>query len=515
MYLKITKLFYIILIINLTSCVKSALTVSTTKVQSKTNKGSAMLLEKIIKDITAKAQANKIHYQLPAYKKITLDNGLQIIFIKDALPYVHFNLRINAGQRFEDKAGLSVAVANLLDKGTSQLSRAEIAQSLDQLGASFSARAEEEFSWVQASGLAKNDTQLMHLFWQLLSQSIFKKTEWLKEQKILLADLTNLPASSSQFLHSIFKSHAYANTVYKTQTKSSIKSLKQTDLLSFYKTYYQPQLASLVVLGQYTKQLKTEIIKKFSTWPKGGPVTSTKNSNTTKLNSSIILINKSDSSQANVIIASPLAMTYGHPDRLAASLANFSLGGGGFNSRLLNKVRKKEGLTYGISSGISLLKNYGYFQIHTSTNQGSLEKLLTVSFKELKTFYQNGVSQAELDFAKLFYSNQLFGSLEKKENLMASFLSLEGMGKDPDNYLTNFASQVEAVDLKTVNTAIKKYFNPENMQIFILANKDSKGGETNIQNKNEHSVLKQLQNFSKNHSSHKNITVTDYTKVNY
>lgn len=506
-------LFYTILILSLISCIKNPISVQTKNLKSTTQKGQSMLLEKIIKDIKSKAKT--IDYKLPEFEKLTLDNGLQVIFIKDNLPYVHFNLRINAGQRFESRAGLSASTASLLDRGTDSLSRKKILQKLDQLGASFSARAGQEFSWVQASGLAKNGVQLMQLFWHLLSESVFKKEEWLKEKKVLLSALNNLPSSSGQFLNKVFDTYSYANTVYKEETRASVKSLTQKDLLNFYKKHYQPQSASLVVLGQYTQELKKDLIKKFSTWSVAAPVKSVKNKNTEKLNSSIVLINKADSLQADVIIAKPVNMKYNHPDSLAIKLANFSLGGGGFNSRLLDRVRKKEGLTYSIYSYVHLLKDYGNFQIHTSTNQGSLKKLLTISFSELDDFYKNGISQAELDFVKLFYSNQLFSSLERKEKLMATFLKLEGLNKDPVQHLESFVKKVEAIDLQTVNAAIKKYLNPKDMKIFVLANKNSKGGEGNIKNKGEYSILKQLQNFIKSYSSHKGISVIDYEKIDY
>ncbi|MBE8162498.1 MAG: insulinase family protein [Bdellovibrionaceae bacterium] len=484
----------------------------TSLVQNK-SKGSSMLLEKIITEI--KQKSSKINYKLPPHEVVTLDNQLQVIFMKDDLPYIHFNLRLNAGKRFDSIAGTSEAVAGLLDKGTTSLSREAILNNLDKLGASFLANADQEFSWVQSSGLAKNGIELMRLYWNLLSDSIFLDSEWQKEKKIFLAELERLPNVPNNFLQTVFEDFSYKGAVYKSESRQSIKSLTSTHLKEFYHKHYQPASASLLVLGQYSEELKQAVIKKFSTWKTKGVPRSVLTENQNTFSSPVTLVNKGDSTQANVIIGMPVNLFSGHPDSLAVRLANFSLGAGGFNSRLMDRVRKKEGLTYGIYSYFSFLKELGTFQIVSSTNQGSLGKLLNVTFEEITNFYNNGVSQAELDFAKLYYSNSLFSSLEKKENLMESYLSLSGIGKNPVEHFETFANRVRSVSLAEVNKVIKKYFNPNSMKIFVLANKDSKGGEANPKNKSEFTITEQINSFSKNFPSHKGMKIIDYKGISY
>lgn len=476
-------------------------------------KGSSVLLEKIIKDIQSKSEST--HYKLPAYETLTLDNKLQIIFMKDDLPYVHFKMRLNAGRRFENKEGLSEAVASLLDRGTTSLTREEILNTLDKMGASFSASAGQEFSWLQASGLAKNEKILMNLFWELLTKAKFVDSEWTKEKQVVLAELESLPNKPDSFLDKIFDDFIHKDTPYKGESRSSVNSLARLDLVKFYNQHYQPSKASLLVLGQYTEELKKNIIQKFSNWKPKVEVQSVVLQTKTIFNSPITLVHKSDSVQANIIIGMPVDLISGHPDTLAAKLANFSLGGGGFNARLMERVRQKEGLTYGIYSYFSALKNLGTFQVSSSTNQGSLGRLLEVTLEEITNFYKNGVSQAELDFAKLYYSNSLFRSLEKKETLMGSFLSLSGMGRDPVSYFENFSDRVQAIDLVTVNKMVKKYFNPKKMKIFILAKKDSQGGESNPKNKGKYTVVEQLDNFSKKFPVYKGLDIKNYQSISY
>ncbi|MBE8221549.1 MAG: insulinase family protein [Bdellovibrionales bacterium] len=501
----IKKILILSFILCLVSCFAKKNTTNT--------KGSNMLLEKIINDI--KLKSTEIFYKLPDHKVITLDNKLQIIFMPDNLPYIHFKLRLNAGQRFEDLEGAAESVASLLDKGTSTLNREEILSILDKIGASFSASAGQEFSWIEASSLAKNETDLMNLFFKLLTEPVFLDKEWQKEKQIILTELERLPNSPNKFLKNIFDDFIYNKTVYKGESRQSVNALKRDNLIKFYNKHYQPESASLLVLGQYTDKLKKDIIQKFSNWKTKDSVASTIIKSKNTFNSSITLINKTDSIQANVIIGNPVNLSSGHPDNLAVKLANFSLGGGGFNSRLMDRVRKKDGLTYAIYSGFGFLKNSGAFQIVSSTNQGSLEKLLKATFQELTNFYNNGVSKAELDFSKLYYSNSLFRGLEKKETLMDSFLSLSGMNIDPVNYFETFSSKIKKIDLNTVNMVIKKYFNPKDMKIFVLANKDSKGGESNPKNKGSFTIIEQLNNFSKEFISHKDLDIKDYKDINY
>lgn len=505
----IKKVLILGFILYFSACVNKQSSTTTSKA-----KGSSMLLEKIIQNI--KNKATKIVYKLPPHEVVTLKNKLKIIFMKDNLPYIHFKLRLDAGKRYESIDGTSDAVVSLLDKGTGSLSREEILDALDKIGASFSANAGQEFSWVEASGLAKNDITLMNLFWKLLTESIFLEEEWEKEKQIILTGLERLPNSSDSFLRKVFSDFSYKGSFYKGESRKSIQSLSRRDLVKFYTQHYQPASASLLVLGQYTEELKKAIIQKFSNWQVKSSIQSIASKNQTAFSSPITLIHKSDSVQANVIIGMPVNLPSGHPDILAAKLANFILGdGNSFNARLIERVRKKDGLTYSIYSYFSSLKDTGTFQIITSTNQGSLGKLLKSTFEEVTQFYKNGISQAELDFAKLYYSNSLFRSLEKKETLMDAFLNLSGFGRDPVAHFETFSSRVEVIDLVTVNKMVKKYFIPKNMKIFVLANKDSQGGEANPKNKGKFTIVEQLQNFSVEFPSYKGLDIKDYESISY
>lgn len=134
--------------------------------------------------------------------------------------------------------------------------------------------------------------------------------------------------------------------------------------------------------------------------------------------------------------------------------------GGGFAGRLMQEVRDKEGLTYGIyanQSGNTFTD--GYWRVNASFNPDLIEKGETSSFREINKWIEEGITKEELKNKKTNIIGSFKVSLSTTGGMARTILQYLQEGKDP-SYIAKYPEEVDNLNLKEVNTAIKKYIKP-------------------------------------------------------
>ena len=148
-------------------------------------------------------------------------------------------------------------------------------------------------------------------------------------------------------------------------------------------------------------------------------------------------------------------------------VGNYILGGGGLSSRLANRIRQKEGLSYGVGSGFTadpLDKVAGFqgFAIYAPENVDKLEK----AFKEeMQKLVNEGITQAELDDAKKSIAQARLVGRSNDKQLMRTLSSYLFINRTLQ-YDAKFEEQISKLTLSDVNNAIKKYLDPAKISIF-------------------------------------------------
>ena len=185
----------------------------------------------------------------------------------------------------------------------------------------------------------------------------------------------------------------------------------------------------------------------------------------------IVVVDKPDLAQARIMLAHEgIART--EPTRIAVDLMNDALGGSGFSSRLMIRVRADEGLTYGISSGFALRRQPGPFVISTFTRVPKVREVVDIILGELDAF-RSDRPMTEEELAKFVsYNVGRFGlSLETSQAVLGSLVDLEVHGLPPDS-LDTFRSRVRAVSLDDVREAARARLAPERAAIVVLGPAD-------------------------------------------
>lgn len=427
------------------------------------------------KTVTSEPPAGP-EYKLRAYRDVTLKNGLKVTLIEDkTLPYFSLlmRLRVGSAQDPKGKEGLSSFVAEMLDKGTQKRTANELSDEMALYAGDFEASASEDSTKVAASSLSYHQDDLLAHFAEILTQPKFSEAEVLRLRKQILAQLQQVSDNAEAVAEIAFKKyllgeHPYAHIV--AGNSRSIKSLKQKDITEHYSRYYRPSQAHLAVIGNFSKDIIEKLEIALAGWSDIEVTPETPVNFPTVHGLSILLVDRGDLKQSQILMGHQ-GIARNNPDFIPLRVANTILGAGGFSSRLMKEVRVKRGLTYGIDSGFTALKNQGPFSIDTYTRLDKVGEAVREAMRVYQEFVTQGVTQEELNGIKALLIGQFPRALETAEALANNLLTLRHYGV-PDSYLTTYISKVQQVSLDDIKRVTATYFTPQNMKILIYAPKE-------------------------------------------
>ncbi len=165
------------------------------------------------------------------------------------------------------------------------------------------------------------------------------------------------------------------------------------------------------------------------------------------------------SEQTHLMLAQ-LGIDRQDPDYAALYLGNQILGGGGFGTRLMDQVRERRGLTYGIYSGFTAMQARGPFMINFQTRAELSEGALKLVQDIVRDYLANGPTQKELDDAKRELAGSFPLSTASNADIVGQLGAIGFYGL-PLDYLESFLKQVEGLSVEQVRTAMAKHLDAD------------------------------------------------------
>jgi zinc protease len=411
-------------------------------------------------------------FQLKAYEKETLGNGLQILWIEDqSLPRLNMELSIRGGSVYEksEEAGVQSLVLKVLKQATEKYSSLELPHELDLMGLSLDGGTHYDSLNLSLSGLSSYSDKMVDLFQEVLLRPRFDQKDLEREKKTILSlfkSTQDNPSSVTHlsFIREMFPHHPYGRLTYGPE---SISQFTTEDCWRVYKLFYRPQRSLLVVNGFLTPSLKERIRQSFSLWDKWESV-DLQPLELKPAQKFQVVYHKGDLEQSQISFGHPFVARH-HKDFLKLRIANMVLGGS-FASRLNQKIRDDLGLTYSIGSSIEGRLQGGYFSIKTFTRHEKVEEVVREVEKVYENFVSQGITESELEGAKSLLIGQFPSSLETTDHLASSLQNLWIYGL-PEDYLKQFRQQVESFKLEDINAVTRQYFKPQDLSLLIYTDK--------------------------------------------
>lgn len=415
-------------------------------------------------------QANA-SYTLPEYQKVTLDNGLTVYLMEQhEVPLIDVNIVVKAGAINDSMSGLAYLTAENLPLGTKQQSKAEINAAIDFIGATVSATAGTESSYLESSFAKKDQKAMLKLLKNIIINPKFAADEFEKKKKQHLLALEQSKESPKSVINNYVKAMVFEQSSYNVITTGnthSIAKINVNDIIAFHKKWYQPANSAIVVVGDFeSKKMLQQIKSLFSSWknhstlapnavvpPK--PLTSAK----------VLLVNKDDAIESTFAI-SGIGIARNTPDLVGVSVINTILGGR-FTSWLNDELRVNSGLTYGARSNFVHYSQSGSFTISSFTKTATTSEAIDLALKTYHRLWDKGIDEATLASAKAYVKGKFPPKFETSQDLSHLLGQMYSYNFD-ESYINTFEQQVNSLTLAKTQQLINQYFPKENLQTVII-----------------------------------------------
>ncbi|MEO0779210.1 MAG: insulinase family protein [Bacteroidota bacterium] len=410
--------------------------------------------------------------QIGRSEQFEMDNGLRVIVVENhKIPRVSLRLFIDLPTISEGEyAGYLDIAGNLLSKGTSNRSKAEIDEAIDFMGASLSTSA----SGVSGASLTKHFPDLMAIASEVLLAPTFPEAEFEKIKTQTLSGLAqakedpNTIASNVAQVLRYGKDHPYGEIV----TESSIEKVTVDKCREFYDRYFQPGMAYLVIVGDIDLATAKQLANKnFGSWQTTGEVMKKEYAQpAAPASTKVDFVNKTGAVQSVIAITYPVEMRPGHPDRIKARVMNTMLGSF-FQSRLNLNLRETHGYTYGARSSLASDREIGYFSAGASVRNEVTDSALVQFLYELNRIRDELLTPEELELARNVIAGNFARSLERPQTI-ANFALNTVRYNLPSDYYATYLEKLSQVTAADVRAMAQKYVRPDRAHILVVGNSD-------------------------------------------
>lgn len=367
-----------------------------------------------------------------------------------------------------NKSMIASLTARMLKTGTTTKSKKVINDELDRLKTNLTFNGSPDELVININSDKKNLPEVLVLLDDILKNPGFDSTEF---EKLILDTRANLESNkndpqtvATEKLSKLTSGYAKGHPNYFADSDEQLQelpTLKLADLKNYYRNFYGANNAYFSFVGELDKTvIKNSLMDDFGKWSSKSPYAEIKpqffETKETKLN-----VNTPDKTNAMLLANLNINISQQHPDYPAAFIANELLGGGAFlSSRIPQRLRENEGMSYGAGSFLQTEYKYnvGNWGIYAFFNPLYHNRLDSALNEEIDKALMKGFTAEEL-------ASSIQSELNQRQTLLGSNPNLTGMlksymmnGRDLNDF-TAFENKIKALKPEAVNNALKKYFN--------------------------------------------------------
>ena len=413
--------------------------------------------------------ATAVSAQAADVKNIDLGKQATVWFVEDhTVPIVSFNISLPAGAAYDPgaKAGLASFAASLMDEGAGNMESAAFHRALAAKAIQFSAQAERDYTVITVIAQSADAGEAMRLLQLALTHPRFDTEAVARVRTQIIQSLQQESAEPQQvaamgFMRAFFNGHTYGHPT--DGELQGIGAITPGDLKAFARTHWVKNGMKIAVAGDITQDAVTKLLgQTFAPLPDTLPMPPPA---VGRLGAPGVHVVPMAVPQPNAVFGLPGVMR-SDPDFLAAYVANYILGGGGFSSRLMTEVRGKRGLTYGISTSLNSMNKASVWVGQVATRADAINQTLDVVRQTMTEFAARGPTQAELDDAKTFLTGSFPLAFDSNAGIAAQLGTFQRQGLDA-GYVARRNTLVQAVTLADVRRVAKRLFDPARLTVMV------------------------------------------------
>ncbi|MDR1889841.1 MAG: insulinase family protein [Zoogloeaceae bacterium] len=386
--------------------------------------------------------------------------GARVYFVPvRALPILDVHLGFAAGSAFNPagKAGLSALTHRLIDLGAGDLDEVDISNRLADVGAVLGGGASSDSASLSLRTLTTPEKQAaaLEVFVKVLGQPRFAADVFAREQARSIANLKEAltrpdTIAGRAFWPALYPDHPYGVVT----TPESLAALTVEDARQFWRAHYTAINATISIVGDLDRNAAEALAERLAAALPEGNALPTLPAAPVVSEGKVVRV-PHPASQAHIHLGLP-TIARGDPDFFPLLVGNYTLGGGGFVSRLMEEIREKRGYAYSVYSGFSPMKQSGPFSINLQTKKEQADEAVTLAKKILADFLREGPQPDELAAAKAYLIGSFPLNLDSNGKMLAQVANIGFYGL-PLDYLTQYQERIRAVTSADIQAAFNRH----------------------------------------------------------
>lgn len=414
---------------------------------------------------------------LPPVQKQTLSNGLAVWIVEQhEVPLVQANMIVRAGSAADPagKYGVASMTANMLDEGAGGKSALDLADAIEFLGAQLSTSSTFDYSAVRMSTPVSKLAEALPLMADVVVRPTFASAELERLRKEALTRLLQARDDPAAIAALAFPRLVFGDTHrYGTSAGggvAEVKGMTLEDLRAFHSSYYRPEHATLLIVGDVTAAAVMPLLERaFGTWKASGPgVKIVPLPSATQLTTrQIYIVDKPGAAQSQVRIGR-IGVPRSTPDYPTLQVLNTILGGS-FTSRLNTNLRETHGYSYGAFSGFEERLSAGAFVASAGVQTDKTSEAVQEFFNEFAGMLKP-IPGEDIDKAKNYVALGFPAEFESTGDL-ARKLEEQVVHNLPDEYFPSYIRSVVQVTGPGVEKAAAQYIQPDKFAVVVVGDR--------------------------------------------
>jgi zinc protease len=385
-----------------------------------------------------------------------------------ALPMIAATVALPAGSAYDPagKPGLASFTASLLDEGAGDLNSQAFKLALEARAIRLTAQADRDYVVVTLTTLSENAGEAFRLLGLAIAHPRFDPEAVERMRDSQLADIKQNEqrpnrVASNAWLSAYFGGHPYAHP--ELGTAASVEAITMADIKGFAADHLVRDRVKVAVSGDITEaQLQRYVQQVIGPLPAKTVPAIARPAQSGRPGTEVIQRDEA-APVAMFGLAGPMRLD---PDFIPVFVTNYIFGGGGFSARLMNEVRDKRGLTYGISTQLVDFRSASIIMGTVQSEKSKIETALDVTKSEMARFAKDGATAKELEDAKTYLTGSFPLTLDANAKIARTLNQFQRSGLSAD-YVEKRNAMIEAVSLAKVNEMAKKYYDQARLVLVI------------------------------------------------
>jgi predicted Zn-dependent peptidase len=413
---------------------------------------------------------------LPTVVTRSLPNGLTLLVVEQhELPLADFVLVVKNGGETDEpgKLGTATLATSLLKEGTTTRSSLQIADQEAFLGVDVFANSGWDATTVQLHTPTSQLDSALALFADVALHPAFPTNELERLRKNRLTSLLQVKDRAPEIANRAYAAIVFGSAAYGrplTGDEASTNAIQQTDIRRFYETYFRPNNATLLVVGDVKPDdIERRIRALFGSWQRAAVPSASYGEPAAAKGTTIYLVDKPGAAQSSFRIGS-VGVARSTSDYFPLSVMNTALGGS-FTSRLNQTLRETKGYTYGAGSSFAMRRAAGPFTASAEVVAAKTDSALIEFMKELRAI-RDTIPTEELEKTKRYLQLQLPGRFETTGGIAGQLSQLITYDV-PLGFYNSYTQQIAAVTQADVQRVARRYIDPDKLAIVIVGDRKS------------------------------------------